>query len=168
MYRIVAVPLGLCLRNTAWLVSMTALCLAVTSRAQAQIVDDIEVRDGGALAEIRIIFSLPMRYQTHFPAERGEMVRVSFQAIALDDPGILKRDESKKSPPNKLIPAFTVTYNSHDSCFAGRDPVCMVIQFDKPVTYKVRQSEDNRSFYLYVPIMHSNPDTVPKPVPKTP
>ena len=141
---------------------MAAVGLGATPCAHAQILDEIEVRDGGALAEIRIGFTVTMRYQTHFPAERGELVRVSFQAIALDDSGILKRDEHKKSPPNNLIPAFTVTYNSKSSCFAGRDPVCLEIQFDKPVTYKIRQGEDNRSFYLYVPIMRTNPDTVPK------
>lgn len=168
MYRIISARLGVRLRNVTRLMGMVAVCLVAMPRAQAQILDDIEVRDGGALAEIRIVFALPMRYQTHFPAERGEMLRVSFQAIAVDDPGILKGNESKKSPPNKLIPAFTVTYNYQDSCFAGRDPVCLVIQFDKPVTYKIRQSQDNRSFYLYVPVIHPNLDAVPTPATKTP
>jgi hypothetical protein len=49
-----------------------------------------------------------------------------------------------------------------------RDPVCLVIQFDKPVSYKIRESEDNRSFYLYVPIIRPSPDTAPKPAPKAP
>jgi hypothetical protein len=142
--------------------------LALTSAARAEILDDIEVSDGGALAEIRIGFTLPMRYQAHFPAEHGEMLRVSFQAVALDDPEILRRNELKKSPPNNLIPAFTVSYDYQNSCYAVRDPVCLVIQFDKPVSYKIRQSEDNRSFYLYVPIVHLNPDIAPKSAPKTP
>ena len=146
---------------------MATALLTATSNAHAQILDDIEVRDGGALAEIRIGFALTMRYQTHFPAEHGEMVRVSFQAIALDDPDILRRNESRKSPPNNLIPAFTVTYNYQSSCFAGRDPVCLVIQFDKPVTYKIRPGEDNRSLYLYVPILRTSSD-MPKPAVKTP
>lgn len=153
---------GLRRRKLIWL-GAAAAYLTVTLHAHAQILDDIEVRDGGALAEIRIGFALTMRYQTHFPAEHGEIIRVTFQAIALDDPDILRRNESKKSPPNKLIPAFTVTYNYQGPCLAGRDPVCLVIQFDKPVTYKVRPSEDNRSFYLYVPIMRPDPDTVPEP-----
>jgi hypothetical protein len=156
------------LRRTLWLLSWTATYLAVQPYAQAQILDDIEVRDGGALAEIRIGFTLPMRYQAHFPAEHGEMVRVSFQAIALDDPEIIRRIESKKSPPNNLIPAFTVSYNYQNSCYAVRDPVCLVIQFDKPVSFTIRQSEDDRSFYLYVPIIRTNPDTAPKTAPKKP
>ena len=145
----------------------TAL-LAAAPLARAQILDEIEVRDGGALAEIRIGFTLPMRYQTHFPEEHGEIVRVSFQAIALDDPEIIRGSESKKSPPNKLIPAFTVSYNYQNSCYAVRDPVCLVIQFDKPVSFKIRQSEDDRSFYLYVPIIRSTSDTAPKPASKSP
>lgn len=148
-------------------VLVTAL-LAAAPAARAQILDEIEVRDGGALAEIRIGFTLPMRYLTHFPEEHGQMVRVSFQAIALDDPEIIRRNERKKSPPNNLIPAFTVSYNYENSCYAVRDPVCLVIQFDKLVSYKIRQSEDNRSFYLYVPIIRSTPDTAPKPAAKTP
>ncbi len=147
---------------------LASVSLTVTSVARAQILDEIEVRDGGALAEIRIGFTLPMRYQTHFPAEHGEMVRISFQAIALDDPEIIRGIETKKSPRNTLIPTFTVSYNYQNSCYAVRDPVCLVIQFDKPVSYKIRGSEDNRSFYLYVPIIRPNPDTAPKPAPKSP
>jgi hypothetical protein len=155
-------------RHVLWLMGWTVMSLTVQPCAHAQILDEIEVRDGGALAEIRIGFTLPMRYQTHFPAEQGEMVRVSFQAIALDDPEIIRRNESRKSPPNKIIPAFTVSYNYQNSCYAVRDPVCLVIQFDRPVSYKIRQSEDDRSFYLYVPIIRPNPDTAPKPAPIKP
>lgn len=148
-------------------VLVTAL-MGLTSVAQAQILDEIEVRDGGALAEIRIGFTLPMRYQAHFPEEHGEIVRVTFQAIALDDPEILRRNEYKKSPPNKLVPAFTVTYDYRNSCNAVRDPVCLVIQFEKPVSYTIRQGGDDRSFYLYVPIIHTNPDAAPKSAPHSP
>ena len=96
------------------------------------------------------------------------MVRVSFQVIALDGPEIIRRNVSKKSPPNKLIPAFTVSYDYRNSCYGVRDPVCLVIQFDKPVSYKIHESEDNRSFYLYVPIVRPNPESAPKPAPKAP
>lgn len=154
--------------STLGVAVLTTTLLAVVPFARAQILDEIEVRDGGALAEIRIGFTLPMRYQTHFPTEHGEIVRVSFQAIALDDPEIIRGMESKKSPRNNLIPAFTVSYDYRNSCYAVRDPVCLVIQFDKPVSYKIREGEDNRSFYLYVPIIRPNPDTAPKPAPKTP
>ena len=147
---------------------MATALLGVASVAHAQILDEIEVRDGGALAEISIGFTLPMRYQTHFPEEHGEIVRVSFQAIALDDPEIIRRNESKKSPPNNLIPAFTVSYDYQNYCYAERDPVCLVIQFDKPVSYKIRQGEDDRSFYLYVPIIRSSQDAARKPAPHTP
>lgn len=148
-------------------VLVTAL-MGLTSVAQAQILDEIEVRDGGALAEIRIGFTLPMRYQAHFPEEHGEIVRVTFQAIALDDPEIIRRNEYKKSPPNKLIPAFTVTYDYRNSCYAVRDPVCLVIQFEKPVSYTMRQGGDDRSFYLYVPIIRPSPGTTAEPAPHTP
>ena len=156
------------LRRSLWLTGVAATCLAALPCAHAQILDEIEVRDGGALAEIRIGFTLPMQYQTHFPAEHGEMVRISFQAIALDDPEITRGSETRKSPRNDLIPAFTVSYDYRNSCYAMRDPVCLVIQFDKPVSYKIRESEDNRSFYLYVPIIRPSPDTAPKPAPKAP
>jgi hypothetical protein len=129
--------------------------------ARAQILDDIEIRADHGIAEVRIGFNLPMRYQKHFPAEHGEILRISFQAIALEDPDILRRNEYKKSPPTGLIPAFTITYNYQGSCYAIRDPVCLVIQFDKPVSYKVRVGEDDRNFYLYIPIEPKQTDTPP-------
>lgn len=133
-------------------VAACTLCLLAALPARAQILDDIEIRADHDIAEVRISFNLPMRYQKHFPTEHGEILRVSFQAIALEDPDILRRNEYKKSPPNDLIPAFTITYNYQGSCYAIRDPVCLVIQFEKAVSYKVRAGEDDRNFYLYIPV----------------
>ena len=48
-------------RRVLWLAGMIAMYLAAIPRGQAQILDEIEVRDGGALAEIRIGFTLPMQ-----------------------------------------------------------------------------------------------------------
>ena len=144
-------------------VAVCILCLLAAPPARAQILDDIEIRADHGIAEVRIGFNLPMRYQKHFPVEHGEIVRVSFQAIALEDPDILRRNEYKKSPPNDLIPGFTITYNYQGSCYAVRDPVCLVIQFDKAVSYKVRAGDDDRSFYLYIPVTTRTKATLPAP-----
>jgi len=129
------------------LLSISALCCAP---AEAQLLDDIEVRSDQGVAEIRLQFSVPVRYIKHFPAERGELIKLYLQVLSLD--GMEERDmqEYKRTPSIPLVPAFTVMYSTVRTCLSVRDPLCLDIQFSKPVRFRVRQGEDGRSILLHV------------------
>jgi hypothetical protein len=120
--------------------------------ATAQVLDDIEIASEGDFALVRLKFTVPIRYIRHFPPERGEILNVFLQALTMDgfeEPG---SEEHKRSPKSALVPSFTIAYTTSASCDMTRNPICMVIQFSRPVTYKIRTGEDNRSLLLYIPL----------------
>jgi hypothetical protein len=127
-----------------------ATCTLFATIADAQLLDDIEVRSTQGVAEIRLRFTAPVRYIKHFPAERGELIKLYLQVLSLD--GTEERDmqEYKRTPSIPLVPPFTVMYSTVRTCLSVRDPLCLDIQFSKPVRFRVRQGEDGRSIVLHV------------------
>jgi hypothetical protein len=129
-----------------------AAVILASGTAAAQLLDDIEVVTAQGFAEARLKFSTPVRYIRHFPPEHGEIVNIYLQMInpgEFDEP---TRQEYKKSPAVGGVPTFTVTYTTEPACQTMRDPVCMVIQFQRPVNYKIRPGGDNRTLLLYIPL----------------
>ena len=127
-----------------------ATCALFAAVADAQLLDDIEVRSDQGVAEIRLHFTAPVRYIKHFPAERGELVKLYLQVLSLDGTEERAFQEYKHTPSIPLVPPFTVMYSTVRTCLAVRDPLCLDIQFSKPVRFRVRQGEDGRSILLHV------------------
>jgi hypothetical protein len=127
-----------------------ATCALFATIADAQLLDDIEVRSDQGVAEIRLHFTAPVRYIKHFPAERGELIKLYLQILSLDVPEERDFQEYKRTPSIPLVPPFKVIYSTVRSCLAVRDPLCLDIQFNKPVRFNVRQGEDGRSILLFV------------------
>jgi hypothetical protein len=152
-----------------------ALCLALPlfAQAQAHILDEVETAVDKGVAEIRIRFTVPVRYLRHFPAEHGELLQIYFRVATLDGQELSLRDETHKVRATPALPGFTVTYTHPGSRDIGRDPLYVVLQFDRAVTYKLREGDDNYSINLYVPVTPSEsrppvPAAAPKPVPEIP
>jgi len=118
--------------------------------ASAQLLDNVEVRSDQGVAEIRLEFTAPVRYINHFPAERGELVKLYLQVLTLEGAEEASQKEYKRIPSTPLVPPFTVVYSTVRSCFSVRDPLCLDIQFNKPVRFKVRQGDNGRSIQLFV------------------
>jgi len=131
-----------------------------TTIANAQLLDDIEVRSDQGVSEIRLHFTAPVRYIKHFPAERGELIKLYLQVLSLDGTEEMPLQEYKRTPSIPLVPPYTVMYSTARTCLAVRDPLCLDIQFSKPVRFRVRQGEDGRSILLHV-----LPETDPRPAP---
>jgi len=122
------------------------------------------VRSDQGVAEIRLQFSVPVRYIKHFPAERGEIVKLYLQVLSLEAVEETALQEFKRTPSIALVPPFTVVYSTVRNCHAVRDPLCLDIQFNKPVRFSVHQGTDGRSILLHVlPDTESRPTVRPKP-----
>lgn len=132
--------------------------LLVSLPASARILDDeqalsdIEVRTQDGVAEVRLLFSMPVRYIKHFPVNKGQLIKLYLQALSLDpnQQSEVNHYEYKRAPSMALTPSFKVTYSTARNCHAVRDPLCLDIQFDKPVQFRIRPGEDGRSILLYV------------------
>jgi len=126
--------------------------------ATAQILDDIEVRTSEGVAEIRLVFTRQVRYLKHFPPEQGQLIKLYLQAVSLDGFNEIALEEYKRTPAIPLVPPFTISYSTVRSCFAVRDPLCLDIQFDRPVRYNLSPGRDGRSILIVV-----LPDNAPQP-----
>jgi len=129
---------------------LVSLGWVLTGPASAQLLDDVEVRSDQGVAEIRLEFTAPVRYVNHFPAERGELVKLYLQVLTLEGTEEANMQEYKRIPSTPLVPPFTIAYSTVRSCFAVRDPLCLDIQFKKPVRFKIRQGNNGRSILLFV------------------
>ena len=133
-----------------FLSALLAACALPCASASAQLLDDVEVRSDQGVAEIRLQFSVPVRYIRHFPAERGELVKLYLQVLSLEAVEEAELQKFKRTPSTVLLPPFTVVYSTVRNCHAVRDPLCLDIQFNKPVRFSVHQGEDGRSILLHV------------------
>lgn len=150
---------------------LLAACVLPAAPAAAYLadvgfLDDIEVRSDQGVGEIRLHFTAPVRYIRHFPAERGEVIKLYLQVLTLE--GVEQRGPYvyKRIPALAPIPPFTVMYSTARSCLAElaeRNALCLDIVFKQPYRFRIRQGEDGRSILLYV-----LPDTDPRQPATTP
>jgi len=118
--------------------------------ASAELIDDIEAHTVQGVAEIRLQFTVPVRYINHFPADRGEIIKLYLQTVGLEDSEEIYPREYAHTPLIPLAPPFHVIYTTTRTCFAVQDPLCLDIQFNKPVRFRIRPGNDGRSILLTI------------------
>jgi len=127
-----------------------SLGCSVSSMAAAEVLNDIEVSTDQGVVEYRLQFSVPIQYIKHFPQDQGELIKLYLQALRLDDADRVDRMVYKRTPILADSPPFNLIYSTTRGCFAVLDPICLDIQFNQPVRFKIRQGEDGRSIILIV------------------
>ena len=137
--------------------------LFLASASHADLLEDMETRTEHGVGEIRLVFSVPVRYLKHFPADHGELLKIYFETFGADEPGNIDLRGYKRSPAMPLVPAYTVTYTTARSCYAARAPLCLDIQFSQPVTYRLKPGEDGRSLLLHILPEVDKPKSPTKP-----
>jgi len=133
----------------------TGLMLGLAQLANAQLLDEIEINPVAGGAEVNIRFASQIQYLRHYPKDSGDKIQVYFRLLALDTPEPLQTKELRKSPPSNLLPSFTVSYNTSGSCDAASSNHCVVIQFSRPVQYKIKPGKDAYSVTLQVTALSS-------------
>ena len=153
-------------RTANWRRPGLALCIAglmLATGAHADVLEDMETRTEQGVGEIRLVFSVPVRYLKHFPAERGELLKVYLQTVGLDVPTGEELRGYKHSPAMPLVPSYSVTYTTARNCYAAREPLCLDIQFSQPVRYRLRPGEDGRSLLIHILPESDKPKSPAKP-----
>lgn len=136
-----------------------ALCLAglaalaLPATAGTRLMDDIELDGQNGSVRVKVSFTVPLNYLRHFPTDKGEILNVFLQPVSVaglrETLGHPATDEIRRSPRSALLPCFTVTYVQPRD--VQRDPVQLVFQFDRPVSYRLEPGTDGRSLVLVVP-----------------
>jgi hypothetical protein len=151
-------------RKLAWgLLFALGLSLSGLAGARADVLEDMETRTDQGVGEIRLVFSVPIRYLKHFPAEQGELLKIYLQTAGLEEPMGHELRGYKRSPAMPLLPSFALTYTTASSCYAAREPLCLDIQFSQPVHYRIRPGEDGHSLLIHVLPEPGKPKTPAKP-----
>lgn len=146
------------MKKLATIAGVGALLSVLNAQAQNPLLDEVTTRIDGSTAEVRIRFTMPVQYLYHFPVEHGELVLIFFRVITVNGGEISLREEVRRVRATAVLPGFTVTYvhpPSHDFVL---DPLSVLIQFDRPVCYRVSAGKDKRSLYLTIPLAAETSD----------
>ena len=138
-----------------------ALADLVPASARAAVIDEIAVERGDAGPRIRVRLTGPVHYIRDYASKNGELVNVQLEALAPLAPGQAPfPDEVKFFRGEGSIPAFTVRISLDPRCEPVPNPVCVLIQYERPVRSRVRLGEDRRSLLLDFPTI---PDEKKRP-----
>lgn len=149
-------------RNGWWIGLLLALAAGFPAQGHTQILEDIETRSEQGVTEFRLQFSVPVQYLRHFPEDRGELIKLYLQSAGLVGEEPVRLAEYKHAHAPSDTPPFKVLYTTVRDCFATSNPICLDIQFNHPVHFRLRPGTDGRSIVLVV-----LPDTDgPTPSPK--
>ncbi len=148
------------IRRATCMILLVGVC--APSPVAAQILDRIEVIQSRSTAEIHVVFTTRVIYQSHFPAERGNFVRVDLVLPQLDKSENLRR-ERLPSPPSTLLPEFMVSFPDRTTSTTKS----LMIQFRKPVAFKVRSARDRTSIIISVPLNTGQPAEATGSSPRT-
>lgn len=141
--------------------------LASMAYAQEVLLNDVDTAVESEWAEIRIHFTMPVNYVSHFPREHGQLLKIFVNIAALDLQDISLRQETRHVSATPVLPATIITFDPPLSLNLQRDPWSLTVRFNRDVSYNVRPGDDNRSIVIYLPIvpMEAGPENIPKEIP---
>lgn len=117
---------------------------------------------GGSL-EITISFSTEIRYMSHMPIDKGDVLRVSVEIVNPCDAEEIDTIETRWPTSADWHPQFKVTFPELIHPLNSRTGVCnatknrvflghtLQIKFDKETSYRVRLGSDRHSIILTIP-----------------
>lgn len=153
------------------LLGVTMLLMAFTgsgiASAQEVLLDDVETSVEPEWAVIRVHFTMPVNYVSHFPREHGQLLKIFINVAALDPQDISLRQETRHVSATPVLPAATITFDPPLSLNLQRDPWSLSVRFNRDVNYNVRPGDDNRSIVIYLPVVpvETSPANSPKNTP---
>lgn len=133
------------------------------ANAQEVLLDDVETAVETEWAEIRIRFTMPVNYVSHFPREHGQLLKIFVNVTGPDSQDISLRQETRHVSATPVLPATTITFDPPLSLNLQRDPWSLTVRFNREVNYSVRPGEDNRSIVIYLPVVPAEPGPAGRP-----
>jgi len=124
--------------------------------AAAEVIDEIVIEGQGAAAKVRVRLTGPVHYLRSYVSIKGEIVNVYLRAMApqvFGDTSV--PDEVKRFRGDGVVPGFTARVTLDPRCDPAPNPVCIVIQFERPARCRIRLGADRRSLLLDFPPVSS-------------
>ena len=125
--------------------------------ALAAVIDEITVERRDA-PRVTLRLTGPVHYIRDYASADGELVNVQLQALApLAPGGTVFPAEVQAVKGEAAVPPFTVRIS------LDPNPICVLIQFERPVRCRVRLGEDRRSLLLDFPAITDKKKRSPGP-----
>lgn len=109
--------------------------------ARGRILEDLRVVDRC----LRIGFSFPLQYYSHYPARGGDEIRIRLKPLSISpvDRDALARSESGRPPYSDSLPISEILYEGD----LDGGPY-LTIRFEREIAFEVRQGRSFRSVFV--------------------
>lgn len=113
-----------------------------------QVIEDVSAFTEGDAIIVQVNFSVPVRYQDHFPAGFGELLQLKFRLITLN-----KIEKNEVVASDALRPELVKAISLANISYEGNVPggPFLTFLFTRPVKYKVRQNTSLHSLVVEFP-----------------
>ncbi len=120
------------------------VCAAFAASAQAQVLDELELRQEGNNAVVQIRFVTPVQYSRSIAARASDLVQVFYKVLPTRMPLQLSSSE-RRLPGAGAIPAIEVRDGSAVNTTADSTNRKLVVRFGAATPYTVRAGRDRNS-----------------------
>jgi len=135
--------------RTLWMTAIACLALmAPAVEASARVLEQIDVVSRPSGSEVRVSFSIPVRYVTHAPAAKGDLIQIELRVVSPGDldPADLSVQETLGWNPTAEVPLTEVIYEGG----APTGPI-LTLRFTRRVSFRVAGGADFRSITVALP-----------------
>jgi hypothetical protein len=129
-------------------VFVAIICHVYSPFIQAQIVDDVLVKQKEQGYEIEIKFFIPLRLQSYSPQTAGKTLEILLRPENFSDPGLSERIGARSNlswDKDTGIPVREIVFDGEQV-----EAPSLIVRFANLLTYTVRSSSDLRSIIVYV------------------
>ncbi len=135
------------MRNTLLLPVAVCICAGYASSAQAQFLDEAELRQEGANAIANIRFVTPVQYLRSTSARASDMVQAFYNVLPSRDP-VTDIPSELRLAGGAGIPSIIISDEVVNNTAQAKSSRKLVIRFDTPVKFRLRAGRDSRSIEL--------------------
>ena len=138
----------------ACLLFVVALLTSLPAQSGTRVLDRIEVRSTSEGLEIHVTFNEPLRYTSHFPDRRSEVLQVDLRPVRAGDQEAGAREEVLTWTASAEVPLLEVSYDATTGQTAR-----LTLSFSRLVDFRVEGDRDLRGVTIVLAQSEAQPET---------
>lgn len=146
--RLGASPVAACWTWATLAFAATAALVVAQAATRAPFLEDVTSTEDGDTGALELRFTAPAKFMHHFPPAEGAILRVVLQYSTADQHPAPVWQEKKIIPARGRMPRLVVRVTDDTGCDDIVRPVCLYLEFEQPVHYRVHGGGDGRSLLL--------------------
>ncbi|VAW77573.1 hypothetical protein MNBD_GAMMA13-1819 [hydrothermal vent metagenome] len=135
------------IKNIALVLLVIVWVMSTPASARGNIIDNALVHEKDGRITLEVELTIAFRYQSHFPAETGDELRITIKPVrvsASDVGAAFERDS--------LVPSNADSAAIDEVIYEGDAPggPFLIVRFTRPVKFQFIQGSDQRSFSVAI------------------